>query len=358
MNMQNKGVRLASSRRRFFKRVMIVFAIILIALLALNIELVRYGLGQAKGQLQIINDARPIDEVLKDPLFPDSLKKNLRLIDDIKRFAFDSLGIKHSDNYSRVYDQKGKEIMFVVTACKPYALEPREWSFPLIGTFSYKGFFDRTKAEYLASQLQSEGLDVNVRTAGGWSTLGWFEDPILSNMLADSEAEFAETIIHELTHGTLFVKDSVRFNENLATFVGIKGSERYLATKYGIKSNEVLDYKQLWADRNAVSRHILRGAQHLDSLYQAMEETMSIAIRQQMKEKAIGKILNELDTLSISDLKKYKNYYLKNPPNNTLFMSYLRYRGDFTLLSRELHDRYDGDIKKLLDDYKEKYPSL
>ena len=83
----------------------------------------------------------------------------------------------------------------------------------------------------LEKELKEEGLDTNIRTAGGWSTLGWFEDPILSNMLNDSEAGFAELLIHELTHGTLFVKDSVRFNENLATFYWDQRNREILDTK-------------------------------------------------------------------------------------------------------------------------------
>ena len=173
------------------KKVLIVILAILAGLLIYHHELVIYGLGQARGQLEIVWHARPIEEVLNDPDFPDSLKVNLRLIEDIKFFAFDSLGINFSKNYSKVYDQKGRELMFVVTACQPFRLEPKQWSFPIIGTFSYKGFFNEQKARNLEASLKDEGLDTNIRTAGGWSTLGWLQDPILSNMLAESEADFA-----------------------------------------------------------------------------------------------------------------------------------------------------------------------
>jgi predicted aminopeptidase len=343
---------------RIFKKVLFVLLVAVMGFLVYNYQLVLYGLGQAKGQIQIIRNARPIDEVLLDPGFPDSLKINLQLIDDIKSFAFDSLGINFSKNYSKVYDQKGRELMFVVTACEPFNLEPKQWTFPLIGTFSYKGFFDLEKAKLLAGQLKDEGLDVNIRTAGGWSTLGWFEDPILSNMLADTEAEFAETIIHELTHGTLFVKDSLRFNENLATFIGIKGTEMYLTNKYGKRNDRLLEYQETWNDRNKVSKHILGGAKYLDSLYAEMNDSMEYEIKEQMKDRAILKIVNSIDTLDLENKEKYLKFYQANPPNNTLFMSYLRYRGDYDILSTELKEKYEGDIKKMLDDYKSLYPSL
>lgn len=331
---------------------------VVLAFLAFNYDLVLYGLSQAKGQLTIIREARPADEVLNDPAFPDSLKVNLRFINDIKLFAFDSLGINHSKNYSKVYDQHGKELMFVVTACEPFKLESKQWTFPLIGTFSYKGFFDVEKAKKLESELKAEGLDTNIRTAGGWSTLGWFEDPILSNMLADSEADFAETILHELTHGTLFVKDSLRFNENLATFIGVKGAELYLKNKYGGSSEELIAYQKTWDDRNLVIRHILNGSIYLDSVYNSIAQDLPFEAKSQIKDRAITRIVQTMDTLDLTDKNRYMNYYLKNRPNNTLFMSYLRYRGELALLEKELSDKYDGDIKKMLEAYKIKYPSL
>ena len=201
-------------------------------------------------------------------------------------------------------------------------------------------------------------MDTNIRTAGGWSTLGWLEDPILSNMLAESEADFSETIIHELTHGTLFVKDSLRFNENLATFVGIKGTERYLKYKYGEESQELRVYKNAWHDRHLVSDHILRGSIFLDSIYNNLDDDLNDRIKLEIKDEAIVRIIKAIDTLQLENKHRYVNYYLNNRPNNTLFMSYLRYRGDLHILEQELTDSYQGDIKKMLEDYKLKYPSL
>lgn len=332
--------------------------LLIIVFLLINHDLVLYGISQGKGQLEIVRNARPNAEVLNDPDFPDSLKTNLKLVDEIKIYAFDSLGINFSKNYSKTYDQKGKELMFVVTACEPFKLEPKEWKFPLIGSFSYKGFFDQQKAIVLEKELKEEGLDTNIRTAGGWSTLGWFEDPILSNMLNDSEAGFAELLIHELTHGTLFVKDSVRFNENLATFIGIKGTERYLTQKYGSESPLLQEYKNQWKDRNTLSDHILRGANYLDSIYNIFTNESDILEKEKIKSYSINKILVTIDTLGLSNKQRYMDHYRKNKPNNTFFMSFLRYRGDITILERELVTKYSNDIKLMFEDYKLKYPSL
>jgi predicted aminopeptidase len=343
---------------KILKWILLVTLILLLGFILTNLRLVGYGISQAKGQLQIIREARPIKEVMEDPLFPDSLKTNLSVIHDIRKFAFDSLGIKPSDNYTTVFDQKGKELMFVVTACDPFRLEPKEWSFPIIGTFSYKGYFDENKAQLEESKLKADGLDTNIRTAGGWSTLGWFKDPILSNMLAEPEADFAETIIHELTHGTLFVKDSLRFNENLATFFGMMGSTKYLVNKYGEQSDLVKHYRDRWTNRKVLSGHILRGANHLDSLYATFTEEMHYDEKSRRKEKAINQIIESIDTLPLNNKETVIKYYLALKPNNTFFMSFLRYRGDYELLEVELNTRFDGNLKLMLDHYKKTYPSL
>ncbi len=341
-----------------FKKISVSIILFAIAFSLINYEFIFYGLSQGKGQLEIVNNAKPIDEVLNDPGFPDSLKVNLRLVDDIKSFAFDSLSINYSKNYSTVYNQKGKELMFVVTACEQFELKPKEWKFPFIGTFSYKGFFDKQLAIELEAKLKSEDLDTNIRTAGGWSTLGWFQDPILSNMLNDDEPGFAELIIHELTHGTLFVKDSVRFNENLATFIGIKGAEQYLQSRYG-KQNEMLTkYQNSWKNRNMLSKHILKGALYLENIYKSMKNNQSLEDKLKIKNNAINKIINSIDSLEIKNKKIFIDHYRKMKPNNTFFMSYLRYRGDLEILENELDQIYNGDIKDMLADYKLKYPSL
>src|SRR5690606_6460867 len=165
--------------RSIVKRLFIALGVLLIVLTLAYWELVTYGVMQARGQLHIIWNARPVEEYLASQHFPDSLKQKLELITRVRKYAIDSLGLKDTRNYKTLYDQQGREIMWVVMASEPYALKAKEWTFPVIGAVPYKGFFDREKALALASDLEAEGLDVNVRNPGGWSTLGWFTDPIL-----------------------------------------------------------------------------------------------------------------------------------------------------------------------------------
>ena len=192
-----------------------------------NYKLLKYGIQQLTGQYKIVSNSIPINEYASQNDIPDSIKFKLSLIAEAKEYAFENLALKYSENYSTIYDQQGKPLMWLLTASLPFKMVAREWSFPLVGAFSYKGFFNQKSAEKEFEELKLKGWDVLIREVGGWSTLGWFKDPVLSEMLNRSTGKLAELIIHELTHGTLYIKDSVEFNENLASFVGIKGTEQF-----------------------------------------------------------------------------------------------------------------------------------
>ena len=285
-------------------------------------------------------------------------KEKIQVILDAKEFAFNELGINYSENYSTILDQKGKPSMYVVTACQPFAFIPRIWSFPVLGKFPYKGYFNREKAiEEYRRVRDEEMLDAGLRTAAGWSTLGWFfKDPVLSNMLKRSEGDLAALIIHELTHGTLFVKDSVTFNENLATFIGDKGAILFMEKKYGKGASEVIDFIDQMEDELIFKNYMLLAAKNLEELYKRFNDKPD-SLKLLIKQQRIELIKENYDTLSFkSDL--YKGYFEKYTPNNTFFMSMLRYNSQQGELEAQLNQDYNGDLKAYLEFLKIKYPSL
>ena len=181
-----------------------------------NYELVFYGGSQLKGQLHILTEAKDIKTVINDPNFPDSLKPKLILVQDIKRFAIDSIGLTTSNSYETVFNQKGKPILKIITACKPFDLEDYTWTFPVLGEVSYKGYFDEDLLNKEVQRIKSKNYDVSVGEVTAWSTLGWFKDPILTNFLRRSDGRLSNLIVHELTHGTVYVKSDVYFNEKFS----------------------------------------------------------------------------------------------------------------------------------------------
>lgn len=340
------------------KKVGLALAVVFLGLVVWNWTLISYGIDQGFNQLKIIWNARPIEEVLSDSGFPDSLKNKLRIVEEIKRFAIDSLELNDSENYRTVFDQKGEELMWVVTASEPFQLKSKTWDFPIVGTVPYKGFFRKEKAMEEAKRLQSEGWDVGIRNPGGWSTLGWFTDPILSGMLERNEGDLASLIIHEMVHATIFIKDSIDFNENLATFIGDSAAFDFISSKYGRDSEEYMTYVYEVEDHRRYSDHILRGGVALDSLYQSWSDADTGQTKRQKKEALIRKIVNAMDTLTLYKYKIPVKKFEERLPNNDYFLAYRRYQskqGDF---KDELQRKHKGRLVEMIRDYTLRFPFL
>jgi predicted aminopeptidase len=334
--------------------------VVLLALLVLGIyyrELIAYGIGQGLGQLRIIREARPVEEFMKDPNFPDSLKAKLKLIAQARQYAIDSLGLNDTDNYKTLYDQKGKELMWVVTACEPFRLKEKRWEFPVVGSVPYKGYFDREKAIKEKERLESDNWDVSIRNPGGWSTLGWFTDPILSGMLRRSDGDLASLIIHEMVHATIYVKDSSDFNENLASFIGDRGAEEFLVKTFGDTSRQFKEYGNEDGDYRKVAEHMLRATQKLDSLYQTFAETESVESKKERKRAFIRHIWDAIDTIHFSYGKRTSKRGGKLP-NNTYFMSFKTYESKHDYMKDEWVEKFHSDLHRMIKHYKKEYPFL
>jgi predicted aminopeptidase len=195
-----------------------------------------YILTQAQGQLRVLLNSQSIDKLLADPGVPAEIKLKLLLVRDIKTFGEQHLGLKRSSNYESFYDTKGQPITYIVSACRKDRFVPYTWWFPIVGDVPYKGFFHREDALAEADALRSEGYDVSLGTAAAYSTLGYFPDPVLSTMLDYPEEQLVALILHELTHGTIYLPGGTDFNEGLASFVGWQGALEFARLQYGIAS--------------------------------------------------------------------------------------------------------------------------
>lgn len=341
---------------RFARRIIADLVFIpLVCFCILETSLVVYGLRMAKGQLHIVWNARPVKEVLADVSVPDSVKTKLELIGEIKQFAFDSIGLSPNENYTTFYDQHGQRLIYVVTASQPFAMEPHLWHFPVLGNVPYKGFFDpeKAKAEYFS--LRAKGLDADIGGASGWSTLGFFKDPVLSQMLNNSEGDLAELIIHELTHGTIFVKDDVEFNENLASFIGYKGALWFLERKFGKDSKQLKNYLSGRHDDEVLEKFMLSCAHSLDSLYKTnakTDEKQKLVLKKRM----LILFMLESKNLPLEMDAGFPSRFGKKILNsgNAFFMQYVRYGAKQHDFEKDFLS-YNSDLGKYVSALKEKY---
>ena len=227
---------------------------------------VGYVVRSAYFQAELLNSREPIDQLRAEDAFNEAEIRALDRIRDVKAFGAE-IGLKATDNYDTLAADWDKTI-WNLSACEELAFEPKRWTFPVVGRVPYLGFFRRKDAEPWIRRLENQGYETYIRTAGAYSTLGWFEDPVLPGMLKWSDYRLADTVLHELAHATVWIKGSVKFNESFASFVGEIGAFQYLEARFGSdsevlrKARENHDDVQRWRD-------LLRGLYaDLDAVFQ------------------------------------------------------------------------------------------
>ena len=215
----------------------------------------RYLVQAGCGQLDLSLAARPIEEATRDPGVPRRVRDVLAHVGSIKRFAHRH-GLSTTGSYEAYADLDRPVAVWVVTAAEPLSFRLKTWSFPIAGEVPYLGWFARDDALDYADELREDGWDVDVRGAAAYSTLGWFEDPVLSTMISDGDdalGELADTVLHESVHATVYVPGQSTFNESVAEFVAEGMTPLYLDGAVGPTSAEKASYL---AER-ALSNHRL-----------------------------------------------------------------------------------------------------
>lgn len=157
----------------------------------------------------------------------DASRAKLGLVVAARQFAVDSLGLKAGESFTTFSQLDRDTLVLVLSAAYRDRLERKTWSFPIVGRFPYKGYFDFAEAKREAAKLRDDGFDVTLGASSAFSTLGWFNDPLVSTSISADSITLANTVIHELLHNTFFAKGRVPFNESFASFVGGRGAEQF-----------------------------------------------------------------------------------------------------------------------------------
>ncbi len=211
---------------------MAVTGVLLAALCAVLIggcSTLRYYGQSISGQLQVLDRRRPIAELLQSDETPQPLKKKLDTVLRIRDFASAELGLPDNRSYRSYTDLHRSFVVWNVVATPEFSLEPKKWCFAVVGCLSYRGYFSEHAAQQFADGLRRQGYDVFVGGVAAYSTLGWFDDPLLNTMLDWPEDRLAGLIFHELTHQELYIPGDTTFNESLAVTVQDEGTRRWLA---------------------------------------------------------------------------------------------------------------------------------
>ncbi len=217
-------------RRRRWPIVVAVLAGAVTLAACATFDTVDYYWQGAAGQLELLANSQPIPEVIGRS--NTALAARLERIREIREFASRELGLPNNGSYTRYTDLGRPYVSWNVFATPELSLKPRQWCFPIAGCVNYRGYFREALAMGESKRLKATGDDVYVGGVPAYSTLGWFDDPVLSSFVSWPETEVARLIFHELAHQLIYVKSDSTFNESYATTVEEAGLERWLAARH------------------------------------------------------------------------------------------------------------------------------
>ena len=303
-----------------------------------------YFAHSAYHQSILVNSREPIDKVLRGTSLTEEQKNKLRLVQEVKAFGESELGLKASRNYTTFVQLDSPYVTYIVQAAYALELKPYLWSFPFVGDVPYKGYFVKAMAEDEAATFDKTKYDTYVRGVSAYSTLGWFQDSVLSTMLRYDDYELAETIIHETVHTTLFIKSAAEFNERMATFMGQEGMKLFYQHKLGDNSKALEKAEQDTHDQKLFSQFITREVQDLKRWYEAGKGKITPADKtarlQALQQRFLSEVKPNLQTHGYREFEKGRL-------NNALLLAYQTY--EYSLEDfQKLFDHYHHDFKQTL----------
>ncbi len=226
-----------------------------------------YIVTVALGELGVLLGSKPIDEVLESSTLDEETRLKLEYVQAVRRYAVNDLKLVAGNAYATFYDSEGEAVVYNISACRKDRLEAYEWWFPFVNAIQYVGFFEEKQAECYADLLRKQGWDVFMYAPHGYSTMGWFADPLFSQALERDAIDLADLVIHELAHNTVYRNGDSVFTETVATFIGRTGTLKFLAHRYG-EDHEVLRIAvERWEDLELYNRFWIDLYDALDAFY-------------------------------------------------------------------------------------------
>lgn len=291
-------------------------------------------------EAKILSNRKPIREIIRDPAVDSLTRAKLKIVLAARDFARSRLGLKTKESFTTYSQLETDTLVLVLSAAYPDSLKPYTWWFPVVGRVPYKGYFDFKRARDDEGKLRRQGFDTYLRPSDAFSTLGWFNDPLLSTSLRRDSLDLANTVIHELTHNTFYAPGQAFFNESFASFVGARGAAAFYRSRG--QEQAAREVEARWADEKLLASFWARLLNSLDSAFEAHPESRvaRIAARDSLYATArmtlITDISRRLQTIGPA-------YATRVPLNNAALLARRIYAQDLQLFD----DLYESEGKDL-----------
>lgn len=304
-----------------------------------------YIFQAALEQGRILWRREPIETVLQRPDLDAETKDKLKLVLAVREYARDILKLNVGGSYATYSYVDRPALSYVLTAVPKTDLAPYTWWFLFVGNVPYKGFFSEAAAKAEAESFHAQGYDTYIRAAPAFSTLGWFDDPLLAHLLKYDKATLAEVIFHELLHSTLFVKGAVDFNESLANFVGSRAAILFFRDRYGETSPEYRRAVQSWKDEMEFSSFLDGIARSLRELY---KREIAVEEKLKLREQIFTRSKDDWSRRITSRPDHRFRGFARQEVNNAVIASYLLYLKELELFE-SLYEAQGRDLGRFVE---------
>ncbi len=304
-----------------------------------------YIFQAALEQGRILWRREPIESVLQRPDLDPETREKLKLVLQVREYARDVLKLNVGGSYATYSYVDRPVLSYVLTAAPKTDLAPYTWWFLFVGHVPYKGFFSEAAAKAEAESFHAQGYDTYIRAAPAFSTLGWFDDPLLAHLLKYDRVTLAEVIFHELLHSTLFVSGAVDFNESLANFVGSRAAILFFRDRYGEASPEYQKAAQAWKDELEFSSFMAGLARSLREIYR---RKIPVEEKLKLREEIFAGSRSEWSRRIASRPDHRFRGFAGQEVNNAVIAAYLLYLKELELFE-SLYEAQGRDLARVVE---------
>jgi predicted aminopeptidase len=304
-----------------------------------------YLLRAAYEEGKILWRREPIADYIQRTEITLDSKEKLELVLAVREYARDRLKFNVGGSYTSYSYVDRPDLTHIVVAAPKTELRPYTWWFLIVGSVPYKGFFEKADAEEEAERLKAEGYDTNIRPSAAFSTLGWFDDPLLSHLLRYDKVVLSEIVFHELFHQTLYVKGAGAFNESVANFIGHRAAIDFFRERMGADSAEHQRALRVWQEEREFGVYIAELAQALTELY---NRDMPREEKLRLREEIFSRGKADWAQRTADRPEHRARAFSQQPLNNAVLMHYMVYLKDLDLFE-SLYEQSGRTLVKTIE---------